>query len=135
MTLGNPSSGIVVRNPETAITTTGRWSMAQQTKAAARGSPDTGKDGDISVPVTEGQHLGTKPQPQRDRQLQIRPPLMRSCPSDPEEEEVEEEVEEEGVPMRALDSAQEGRRCSGSSGRSTRGQRSAACSPATNDDV
>lgn len=37
-------------------------------------------------------------------QLQIRPPLMRSCPSDPEEEE-----DGGGVSRRALDSAHEGR--------------------------
>lgn len=38
-------------------------------------------------------------------QLQIRPPLMRSCPSDPEEEE----EEEEGGSTPALDTACEGR--------------------------
>ncbi|KAG8004403.1 hypothetical protein GBF38_008588 [Nibea albiflora] len=48
MTLGNPSSGIVVRNPETAITTTGRWSAQQRLRPGGALTP--GKTGTSASP-------------------------------------------------------------------------------------
>lgn len=64
-------------------------------------------------------------------QLQIRPPLMRSCPSDPEEEE--DGGGYPGVPL--TQPMRGGGGGGGSSGRSTQGQRSPVCSLATYDDV